>query len=80
MPLAFWVHHLDPFLFRFSENFGVRYYGLAYVLGFAAAVWLLHRYHRAGRSPFGGHTIGDLITYIVFQRQLQGSVQTGMLK
>jgi len=74
MPLAFWVHHLDPFLFRFSENFGVRYYGLAYVLGFAAAVWLLHRYHRAGRSPFGGNTIGDLITYIVFGVMLGGRI------
>ena len=35
MFLAYWVHHLDPFLIRFSENFGIRYYGLAYVLGFA---------------------------------------------
>src|SRR5688572_14192928 len=40
MPLAYWVHDLSPFLIRFSENFGIRYYGLAYVLGFAAA-WLL---------------------------------------
>lgn len=72
MLLAYWVHRLDPFLIRFSENFGIRYYGLAYVLGFAAAVWLLHRYHRAGRSPFGGNTIGDLITYIVFGVMLGG--------
>ena len=72
MFLAYWVHHLDPFLIRFSENFGIRYYGLAYVLGFAGAVWLLHRYHRAGRSPFGGNTIGDLITSIVFGVMLGG--------
>ena len=72
MFFADWVHHLDPFLIRFSENFGIRYYGLAYVLGFAGAVWLLHRYHRAGRSPFGGNTIGDLITYIVFGVMLGG--------
>lgn len=72
MFFAYWVHHLDPFLIRFSENFGIRYYGLAYVLGFAGAVGLLHRYHRAGRSPFGGNMIGDLITYIVFGVMLGG--------
>ena len=72
MPLAYWVHDLSPFLIRFSDNFGIRYYGLAYVLGFVGAVWLLHRYHRAGRSPFGGNTIGDLITYIVFGVMLGG--------
>ncbi len=65
MPLAAWVHNLDPFLVRFSENFGIRWYGLSYLLGFAAAVGLLHLYHRRGRSPFGGNTIADLITYLV---------------
>jgi phosphatidylglycerol:prolipoprotein diacylglycerol transferase len=72
MLLAYWVHNLDPFLIRFSESFGIRYYGLAYMLGFAGAVWLLHRYHRAGRSPFGSNTIGDLITYLVFGVMLGG--------
>jgi phosphatidylglycerol:prolipoprotein diacylglycerol transferase len=31
---AYWVHDLSPFLIRFGENAGIRYYGLAYVLGF----------------------------------------------
>lgn len=64
-PLAYWVHDLSPFLIRFSDNFGIRYYGLAYLLGFAGAFFLLHLYHRAGRSPFGSNTIADLITYVV---------------
>ena len=51
--IAFWEHTPHPFLIRFSENIGIRYYGLAYLLGFAGAAWLLYRYHRAGRSPFG---------------------------
>jgi phosphatidylglycerol:prolipoprotein diacylglycerol transferase len=72
MLFAFWVHNLDPFLVRFSDSFGIRYYGLSYVLGFAGAIWFLHRYHRAGRSPFNGNTIGDLITYIVFGVMLGG--------
>lgn len=63
--IAQWVHTPHPFLIRFGESFGIRYYGLAYLLGFAAAAWLLHRYHRAGRSPFALGAISDLMTYII---------------
>ena len=65
MPLAYWVHDWDPFLIQFSDGFGIRYYGLAYLMGFVAAAWLLYRYWRAERSPFGLNTITDLMTYIV---------------
>lgn len=65
MPFAYWVHNLDPFLFKFSENFGVRYYGLAYLAGFVVAAWLLHRYWKSGRSPYAMSAISDLMTYIV---------------
>ncbi|MES2692859.1 MAG: prolipoprotein diacylglyceryl transferase family protein, partial [Verrucomicrobiota bacterium] len=65
MPTSHWVHDLSPFLIRFSENFGIRYYGLAFVLGFVAAAWLMHRYARAGRSQIKGEQITDLMTYIV---------------
>lgn len=65
MPLAYWVHDLDPFLWRFSGNFGIRYYGLAYLAGFAAALGLLHLYFRRGRSPFGPAAISDLMTSLV---------------
>lgn len=63
--LAQWVHTPHPFLIRFSENFGIRYYGLGYLLGFVSAAWLLHRYHRAGRSPLGLNAISDLMTYLI---------------
>ena len=46
----YWVHDLDPFLFQFSENFGVRYYGLAYALGFLAAIWLLSIFCKQGKA------------------------------
>lgn len=29
-----WLHDLSPFLVRFSGDFGIRYYGLSYALGF----------------------------------------------
>ena len=65
MSFAYWVHDLQPFLIRFTDSFGIRYYGLAYLLGFVAAAWLLYRYHKAGRSPFPLDAITDLMTYIV---------------
>jgi phosphatidylglycerol---prolipoprotein diacylglyceryl transferase len=63
--LAQLVHTPHPFLIQFGENFGIRYYGLAYLLGFVAAAWLLHRYHRAGRSPVGPDAIWDLMTWLI---------------
>ncbi len=63
--IAYWVHNLSPFLIRFNENLGIRYYGLAYLAGFVAAGWLLVRYHRAGRTPLAPAEVFDLMTAIV---------------
>lgn len=60
-----WVHDLDPFLVRFTENFGVRYYGLAYVLGFVAAAWLWRSYARSGRTTLPASMAGDLLLWLV---------------
>lgn len=64
-PVGNWQHTPQPFLIRFGEDVGIRYYGLSYLLGFAGAVWLLRRYHRAGLSPLDANAIWDLITYLV---------------
>jgi phosphatidylglycerol---prolipoprotein diacylglyceryl transferase len=65
MLFAYWVHDLSPFLLKFSESFGIRYYGLAYLAGFVGAAWLLHVYWRKGRSPYPLNTITDLMTFVV---------------
>lgn len=72
MSNAYWVHDLSPFLIKFSDEIGIRYYGLAYLLGFVAATGLLVLYHRRGRSPFGFSAITDLMTAIVFGVLLGG--------
>lgn len=69
-----WVHDLSPFLIRFSENVGIRYYGLAYVLGFVAAGWLMHLYARRGRSRIGGESVADVMTYLVIGVLVGGRV------
>lgn len=63
--LAYWEHNLSPFLIRFGENAGIRYYGLAYLFGFIAAGWLLHRYHRAGRTSLDLNAALDLMLYLI---------------
>ena len=63
--VAYWTHNLSPFLIRFSENFGIRWYGLAYLAGFAGAGWLLWRYQSKGRSTLDTAAIFDLLTLLV---------------
>lgn len=65
LPLAHWVHTPHPFLIQFGENFGIRYYGLAYLLGFVGAALMLGWYHRKGRSPIKPGEISDLMTYLI---------------
>ncbi len=48
---SYWTHDLSPFLIEFGDGFGIRYYGLAYVLGFVVGLWLLSRYFKKGISP-----------------------------
>lgn len=63
--LAYWVHDLSPFLIRFSDQFGIRYYGLAYIAGFVAAWLLLRTYEKKGRTALSGEQAGDLMTALV---------------
>ena len=67
-----WVHSLSPFLWEFSPGVGIRYYGLAYVLGFLIGYWLLARYSRTGRSPLAGEQNGDLLYGLVLGVLLGG--------
>lgn len=55
------VHEPHPFLIQFTETIGIRYYGLAYVLGFLIGAWLLWIYWRRGRSPFNPAAQADLM-------------------
>jgi len=67
-----WVHDLSPFLIQFGDNWGIRYYGLAYVIGFVSCGWLLHRYHRAGRGALNLNASIDLVFALVIGTMLGG--------
>lgn len=71
---AYWVHDLSPFLIRISGNIGIRYYGLAYVLGFLLA-WLFLRYaHARGRSPLDSSRVENLALYLIMGVVLGGRI------
>lgn len=67
-----WVHDLSPFLIQFNDSIGIRYYGLAYVIGFVACGWLLQRYHRAGRGALDLNASIDLVFAVVIGTLLGG--------
>lgn len=65
-PLAYWVHDLSPFLVRFSDSIGIRYYGLAYVAGFLAGIWLLSLYSRRGLTSLSPNQVSSLVWALAF--------------
>jgi phosphatidylglycerol:prolipoprotein diacylglycerol transferase len=67
LPLAYWVLHPHPFVpfLQFTETIGVRWYGLAYVLGFVGGAWLFQRYAKAGRSQLPAEKAWDFIVVLV---------------
>jgi phosphatidylglycerol:prolipoprotein diacylglycerol transferase len=79
IPLAYWVDDLNPFLIHFGGNFGIRYYGLAYVLGFLASALLLFRYAKAGRSQVPASKVSDLMTAVILGVLLGGRLGSYLL-
>ena len=67
-----WVHDLSPFLIQFSENIGIRYYGLGYLLGFAIGGWILHRAARCKRLPLAPEAVSDLMLSLIMGVLLGG--------
>jgi phosphatidylglycerol---prolipoprotein diacylglyceryl transferase len=60
-----WVHNLDPFAIQFTETFGVRWYGLAYLMGFVLGYIAILRMSRRGSTQFkSDEKIADFVTWI----------------
>lgn len=75
----YWTHDLSPFLFEFPENWvevikieGIRYYGLAYLVGFLVAAILLRIYFVKGKSPLNPDQQANYITRIIIGVLLGG--------
>jgi phosphatidylglycerol:prolipoprotein diacylglycerol transferase len=59
--LAYYVHDLSPFLLRFNESFGLRWYGLAYVAAFLIGVVVVRSLARRGYCDIPPDRVADFI-------------------
>jgi phosphatidylglycerol:prolipoprotein diacylglycerol transferase len=62
--LAYYLHNLDPFIFRLWGNVGPRWYGMAYVLAFVFAYLLLRVLSRRGYLDLSEAALGDFVTWV----------------
>jgi phosphatidylglycerol:prolipoprotein diacylglycerol transferase len=60
--LAYYLHSLDPIIFRIYDNVGPRWYGLAYVLAFVASYFLFRWLAERGYADLPSQRVGDFIT------------------
>src|SRR5437762_13696315 len=59
---AYYVHDLDPLIFRLWDNVGPRWYGLAYVLAFGCGYALFRVLAKQGYADLPVAKAGDFIT------------------
>ncbi len=57
-----YVHALNPFAIQFTEHFGIRWYGLAYLAGFILGYYAILFMTRKGRTQFTEEQVADFIT------------------
>ncbi len=62
--MSYPVNDFSPFLIKFSENpeIGIRYYGLAYLLGFVIAFLLIKLYMKKGKLAITDDQLWNLMT------------------
>ena len=64
--LAYYLHNLDPFIFRVTETFGPRWYGMAYVLAFVSGYLLLTWLAKRGYADINVAQVSDFILWAAF--------------
>lgn len=61
--LAHYLHDINPYVIRFTESFGVRWYGLAYVLAFVVVYMGIKRLSQRGWCMLKPDEVADFVTY-----------------
>lgn len=63
--LGAWLHDLSPFLVRFTDNFGLRWYGLSYATGFVVAWLMLQWFAKRRLTPLSADRLSDAMLTLV---------------
>ncbi|MBX3380046.1 MAG: prolipoprotein diacylglyceryl transferase [Phycisphaeraceae bacterium] len=63
--LASWLHDLSPFAIKFSDGFGLRWYGLSYAAGFVVAYLLMRSLAVRGLILIPKDRIADAMTWLI---------------
>lgn len=61
--LAYYLHDLGPFVFQFGGHWGIRWYGLAYVMAFVCGALLYRHLAQRGYSQLAPEKVADFITW-----------------
>ncbi len=61
MHLATWLNDLDPVALKITDTLKVRWYGLAYAVGWFVAIWVATRFAKRGLTVLPESKISDLI-------------------
>jgi len=63
--LGGWLHDLSPFAFRVTGDFGIRWYGVAYIVGFILGYYLLRGLAKRKFTPIPPERALDVILFLV---------------
>lgn len=72
MTLAAWFHDIDPIIVRIAGDFAVRWYGVAYAIGFLLGWWQMAWLARRGGSMLNPLRIPDVMMAMIFGVVLGG--------
>ena len=61
---SYYLHNLDPFIFRLWGDVGPRWYGLAYVLAFVFGFLVLRWLSKRGYLDLNESAVGDFVTWV----------------
>jgi phosphatidylglycerol---prolipoprotein diacylglyceryl transferase len=64
-PESYYIHRISPFIIRFTENFGIRWYGLSYIAGFIVALLLLRYLSSKRRLKLSLENVEPLLTSLI---------------
>ncbi|MCB9026500.1 MAG: prolipoprotein diacylglyceryl transferase [Bdellovibrionaceae bacterium] len=70
--MAEYIHNLDPFAIQISGSFGIRWYGLAYILGFFSCYFIVYKLAQRGKSLVSIEQASDFIAYMAFGTMIGG--------